>query len=750
MLMAFAITGFSKRIYVSAKGDDKMDGTKQNPFRTLQKAELVTKAGDTCFVSSGIYAECITFKNSGVQDNPIVFMAASEKDKVIITGADPIPHENWKRVEKNIFKCKITMMLKEENQIFLNEKTMVVARWPNVGNDLLKPVLATMDKGTTPELIIDNELPDYDFTGGQVWIHAKYWWSNWTSAIKNSGMKSLQIENLAPYPGPSRHVAAVNAGFFVFGIKDALDADNEWYYDEKEQELYVFRPNDILPEQEYLVKRRMNVFNLEGSKHIQFHGLNIVGAAIATNSETESILFNRMKVIYPYFSSADNGLKTKGFVLNGKNCTVQNSEIAYSSGSCITLSGENNKLLNSYIYDGNLFGAFLGCVVLQGKGNIISHCTITRSGRTLINYSGMYQALIQNCDLSHSGMLTSDLGLTYGTNIEGGNSEVRYNLMHHNHGQDKEKNMGLYYDHGTKNVISHHNIIWGVEKGLLINHYAANHLVYNNTFIAEDEGFRSSWGNMYAPDLLKCRFANNLFSSPCETTAENYYWNNNKVGYKEFDENDPMKAPKNEVGKGLFIEGITAAPKRTNPGLGAIEYEGMTFKAGHDFENPPKMDFKRSKPLYRNMIQNAAFEHEDYFSPWLRRDESVKPIEHTRQSHSNEDVNIGRMGEHSVELTKSGSELFQIVTGLLAGQEYEFIAHLRVDKNEQVILGVRFSNGTEQYSPLNDKGSAPHWKLSRLSFTMPTNGTEVEVFVRRLSGEKGKKVYIDDLSLNLL
>ena len=67
----------------------------------------------------------------------------------------------------------------------------------------------------------------------------------------------------------------------------------------------------------------------------------------------------------------------------------------------------------------------------------------------------MYQALIQHCEMSYAGMLTSDLGLTYGNVIEGGNSEVRYNLLRDNKGT--HFNMGLYYDHGTKNVITHHN-----------------------------------------------------------------------------------------------------------------------------------------------------------------------------------------------------------------------------------------------------------------------------------------------------
>ncbi len=49
-----------------------------------------------------------------------------------------------------------------------------------------------------------------------------------------------------------------------------------------------------------------------------------------------------------------------------------------------------------------------------------------------------------------------------------------------------------------------------------------------------------------------------------------------------------MKPAEEGLERGIYIEGITAAPEGTKPGIGAIEYEGMSFKAGHDFENPPQ------------------------------------------------------------------------------------------------------------------------------------------------------------------
>jgi len=271
-------------------------------------------------------------------------------------------------------------------------------------------------------------------------------------------------------------------------------------------------------------------------------------------------------------------------------------------------------------------------------------------------------------------------------------------------------------------------------------------LVYNNTFIADQHGFRSTWGNEAAPDLLECRFANNLFHDDCETTAGNYYWANNICGYKGFDENNPMNAPKEWIGKGIYIPNITASPKGKKPGIGAIEYEEMTFKAGHDFNNLPEdIDFSRSLPLRRNRIENSAFDRGDFFSPWQRNDETVKIITHQRRNQTTPETGEGRMGQHSIALTANSSKLFQKVTGLISGHEYVFIGHLRVDRGERALLGVRFPDGTEIVSPHVTFG-APEWRRIRLYFTVPGEVSTIEVFVRRLSDGDGE-IFADDFGL---
>ena len=403
--------------------------------------------------------------------------------------------------------------------------------------------------------------------------------------------------------------------------------------------------------------------------------------------------------------------------------------------------GENNAVLNCFVHYNDFIGTTASCVELGGKGNILSHSTLTRSGRSVLGFPNMYRALVQNCDMSYSGMLTSDLGLTYGNVIEGGNSEIRFNLLHHNEGD--HFNMGLYYDHGTQNIISHHNIIYGVDRtAFQLNHYAAYHLVYNNTFISEKYGFKNIWGNQYLPELNGVRIVNNVFSGPAESTASNYHWSNNVTGYKGFDPNNAFKVDKSLLYRGQYISGISTD---SIPGLGALETKGRVFTVGHDFANPPHYDTIRSKPLHRNMILNSAFEHEDHLSPWQSK-MKIRKVDHKAQNQTTEDKNMGRMGRHSIELLEQGSEVFQKIAGLRPNTMYKFMAFLNVDKEEMAVIGIRYPDKTEFLSPMvssSKTNKKSNWRKVGLSFNTGNRQTEVTVFARRLT-HKGGTVYFDD------
>lgn len=74
-----------KDYYVSQNGDNGNPGSKDKPFKTIQKAADVMAAGDTCYVGEGKYTESVKVTNSGTKEAPIRFAAQAE-GKVTING----------------------------------------------------------------------------------------------------------------------------------------------------------------------------------------------------------------------------------------------------------------------------------------------------------------------------------------------------------------------------------------------------------------------------------------------------------------------------------------------------------------------------------------------------------------------------------------------------------------------------------------------------------------------------------------
>lgn len=749
LLLCFNV-GLATDYYVDGNTPQSGDGSKGYPFKTIQEAADIMKPGDICFIKEGIYSETIVPKYSGTSANPIRFQPLGKNDNVVITGLDRIASQFWTKDTEYIFKAKVAMDLNHENQVFRNEKALTEARWPNTGEDLFKPTLAVMDANTTPTTILDERLPNYDYTGAHVWIHAGANWRNWTTKIVDFDRGSLRIENIAPGKGStSWHVANEGEEFFVFGCKDALDADNEWFYDTEDRSLYIYRANGTNPGNTVYIKKRMNAFDLRGKSHVQVKNIVIRGATIAMDAQSSHIEMDGLKVYNPYHSSQANiyfGQQTdKGIPIMGKNCVLKNSEVAYTSGCGVALYGENNQVINCYIHDTDYIGTYASCVQLRGTRNVISHSTLRRSGRTVIDYAGMHKALIQYCDMSESGMLTSDLGLTYGNVIEGGNSEVRYNWLHDN--LDDNLDMGLYYDHGTQNIISHHNVVWGVGFGALhINHYAYYHLVYNNTFSAEQHGFESAWGNKYPPDLHGCKFYNNIFSASASITADNYEWGNNLIGYEHLGDHKYLPDGSPAIDRGIIIAGINEDFKGKAPDIGAYETNGPKWKVGHDFDNPPKVDTTRSKPLYRNRLENTAFEYGDHLAPWFLVKGQATPELGSKKQITPDTANL-RMGKSSMKLGPK-AEIAQVVTGLAPNTWYEFAGFLKTENNERAELGVRDHGDMETLSPSFGKhrGIPQNWVRSILHFKTGPSSTSATVFIRRTTNGEGR-VFADDCGL---
>ncbi len=97
------IQGDEKMIYyVSVNGNDLSAGTKEAPFRTINRAAKIAAAGDTVRVHGGIYRECVDPQNGGVNDGCRIVYEAVDGELPIIKGSEIVT--DWEKVEGTVWK----------------------------------------------------------------------------------------------------------------------------------------------------------------------------------------------------------------------------------------------------------------------------------------------------------------------------------------------------------------------------------------------------------------------------------------------------------------------------------------------------------------------------------------------------------------------------------------------------------------------------------------------------------------------
>jgi len=144
--------------YVCAiSGDDENDGSENTPFKTIQYAASLAKAGDNVLVKPGIYRERISPINTGSSSLPILFKSVV-KNAAIVRGSVPWKYTNYDS-DKQISSGPI------DPSIFTDDSAV------DGGNPFLVPFCVTPYKREgAPEIGIKNSDPNMKYCLGQVFV----------------------------------------------------------------------------------------------------------------------------------------------------------------------------------------------------------------------------------------------------------------------------------------------------------------------------------------------------------------------------------------------------------------------------------------------------------------------------------------------------------------------------------------------------------------------------------------------------
>lgn len=483
----------ASQYFVAINGSDDNDGSIDRPFKHIQYAADKMVAGDTTYIRAGRYLEQVNLNNvSGTEKQPYVFKSYNN-EKVTLDGTIEIKSK-WKKYQGNIYQTTVEQPIW---QLFTDNKSMTSARWPN-GNwydgsvwnkeksmmwpDKGKGELGTYFNKTLTAL-------DFDLTGGIIIVNSgsfKTYQTNITQHQAGSDHFSYNTKGVKSHfsfkDDVSRH------GYFLEGKLGLLDEENEWFFDPKTKQLYLWAKEGVNPETlDVKGKVQSYALNVKHSKHIQFIGINF----FATTFKIERSQFVKVEdanLLYPSYSKRMLGdispidvtkmvVKKEDDIAKNhlKNCTI-----AYSDGPAIEMNGTGNVVENCYMHDIDYSCTHKGGYTLNmvnAKELVFRRNTIHTTGCSELFKAGVRNRVELN-DLSDSGHLQNDGSMIQLSVKQQPNGIVRYNWVH-----DSVK-QGIRFDNMNtpnapygKNGHVFNNVAWKTDR---IYFKGDNHFVFNN------------------------------------------------------------------------------------------------------------------------------------------------------------------------------------------------------------------------------------------------------------------------------
>ncbi|MCT4598304.1 MAG: right-handed parallel beta-helix repeat-containing protein [Vallitalea sp.] len=761
------------------------------PWKTISKAASIMQAGDQCIIMEGVYRETVVPSNSGTELHPITFKAATGAN-VEIRGTD-IATNTWQQHANNIYVMDISnnpMNLGTSNQVFTNTGLMVEARWPNVNttnNDfLLNPTLATADRGSSTKKIVDASLPAIDWTGGRVWYIGKKLgaWSAFSAVIETSQNNTItftpQLHELWTKCAPKQ-----GGEYFISGVYDALDNDGEWYYDNNTKKLYVYSQSGIPAQNSIEYKKRLFGFDLSGLSYVNIEGINIFGCTITSDDLSSHITIDGIIAKYISHNSEAVGnhfsqVYNSGIMLQGDYNTIKNSEIAYSSGNGVLLSGNHGKIINNYIHDTNYSAIYCAAIRPLGDHHLVSYNTITKTGRGALYTNSVSKMIIEYNDISSTMLQSADGGAIYLGWLHGDNSEIRYNKFYNTTAKNSSS---IYLDNSAFGYIIHHNIVYnnvapGGINAMQLNGPKEFCLVYNNTLYNN-----GSIGNYFSyknhSDWLGSQFVNNIAEKGIKASSKvaevfmsnNYTTNSPTPGFvNSASGNFLLTQNSPNVDAGMEIPGITDGYVSSAPDVGALERGGedWTVNVGHDFGKDRDSVYKEVDTLYKGLTRNPSFEegtlnkgikYQDIVAGqtpdtilidgnipnWTRTGTNDSKIlfETTQRSFTKADK-YTNTGWHCLKLGNGVNGIEQTITGLTPNTKYRVSGWFRVENGASVTMGVKGYTGSSVTKTQASTNGV--WRRQKLEFSTGATDTSVTVYVDKTTAGT-QYVLIDDISM---
>jgi hypothetical protein len=587
-------------IFVSTTGLDTNTGTIQSPFRTVNKAAMVARAGDIIKIREGIYRETITPSNSGTSGNPIIFEAYNNEN-VVISGCDVLINP-WTDLGNGIFGTTLPLgsLGLGKDQLFVNGEMQVESRYPfleEMRQTRSQQLLSTQGSGInnnngTGTGTLNH--PDLAKFPNNFWVGGRVNFAGMSGEVWQTGKITSHSGEQITFTFTwfdNGYIPSKDTVFYLWNKSPQTFNNGEYFIEVNQLKLKPSRglnPNTSTVE----IKSREWVINLASLSHIIIRNLKIWGGTIKNiqnnanplstgtgilidNVDAKYVSHYRLLEGNPYI----DGTIDTGFNIKGSGNEVRNCRIQFSAGNGISLGGNNNKVINNLILDCNYAGSdsagiFTDTVFSQNTGHLIEHNSVVGCGRSAIAIRKCNTGKVQYNQVENYGRLCNDFGGIYTWNTDGKNQEIAYNLVKSSPGR---LSVGIYLDANTINHIVHHNLVIGT--GIQLNGpNSSGNRIINNTV----DGWVGYGG---VSNATNAELKNNIvFSKMVE--VPNGIASNNLGQFDEpsiinrEEENYKLRPTSIAINAGVLLSPYTNGFMGTNPDIGCWEWGINAWVAG--------------------------------------------------------------------------------------------------------------------------------------------------------------------------
>lgn len=637
LLLAFFVLSilssevFAKDIYISPHGNDKNQGTKEQPLASLTGARDVIrnlrqngiKEPVTVIVMNGTYYMQIPLIIENIdlaKPGSGVIFKADEGAKPVFVGGKEIT--GWTKVSDNLWKTHISEVQQygwKFEQLYINGKRASRARTPNQGFFFLKDVKETIlekGNGRSPEMAVQrlnlfpNDIQNLtgiskaDYDGAVLTLYHR--WDNTRKRIanfnKDSAFFHIAGEGMKPWNTLDKLTR-----YTVENYRAALDTTGEWFLENNGDLFYIPLPGESIENIKVIAPTLGNLIIIEGTPEKPVENIRFENLCFEVSSYRMPLWGNEPAqaaapvdalVMADYARNIEfvgceirhTGNNAIWFRKACSNCTVTKSYLHDLGAGGIkigeTAIPKDEKDLTCFItVDNNIirsggyvFPCAVGVTLFQSSDNTITHNEIANfrySGVSVgwvwgYSYSPSKRNKIEFNHIHHLGWgELCDMGGVYCLG-EAQGTTVSNNVIHHVFSFDYG-GWGLYTDEGSTGVVMENNLVYACKNSGFHQHYGKENIIRNNIFAANIKGQLQA---TRVEPHLSFTFTNNIiWYNSGDLTVNNWPKININTDYNCYWD---TRSPDIKFGKITFTEwqksgkdvhSITADPGFINPTL---------------------------------------------------------------------------------------------------------------------------------------------------------------------------------------